>query len=66
MTSPRVVELPRRLEPVSRDTFLGAVDAEALRRDARVAPVVRLRPRGPRGPRAPRRPAGEPVPPIAA
>ena len=24
MTSPRVTELPRRLEPVGRDTFLGA------------------------------------------
>jgi len=62
MTSPRVVELPRRLEPVSRDTFLGA-DADAPRYDAHVAAVVRLRPRDSRGLR---RPAGEPVPPIAA
>jgi hypothetical protein len=63
MTSPRVVELPRRLEPVSRDTFLGAGDADALRHDAHIAPVVRLRPRNPRDPR---RPVGKPVPPIAA
>ena len=60
MTSPRVVELPRRLEPVSRDTFLGAGSADAPRRDAPVAPVVRLHPRHPR------RVAGRPVPPIAA
>jgi len=61
MTSPRVVELPRRLEPVSRDTFLS--DADAPRHDAHVAPVISLRPRDARGLR---RPTGEPVSPIAA
>jgi hypothetical protein len=37
MTSPRVTELPRPLEPVSRDTFLA--DGEA-----RGARVIELRP----------------------
>lgn len=68
MTSPRVIELPRRLEPVVRDTFLGADDRSASRTDDRPAPrtdgrvatVVALRPRGAR------RPAGRPVPPLAA
>jgi hypothetical protein len=34
MTSPAVTELPRPLEPVSRDTFLDdvAIDEEMLRR----------------------------------
>ena len=36
MDSPRVIELPRRLEPVARDPFL----------DRAVADVVELRPRG--------------------
>jgi hypothetical protein len=46
MTTPRVVELPRRLEPISRDTFLGAGEAEAP-----LAVVVALRPRGALGSR---------------
>lgn len=29
MTTPRVIELPRRLEPVGRDTFLGGAAIEA-------------------------------------
>jgi hypothetical protein len=62
MTSPRVVELPRRLEPVSRDTFLSG-DVGAPRSAARLAPVVPLRPRDAR---RPQRLAGEPTPPLAA
>lgn len=55
MTSPRVVELPRRLEPVSRDTFcdrstpLRVADVIPLR--PRVAPELR-RPPAPQPPRA--------------
>lgn len=45
MTSPRVVELPRRLEPVSRDTFLGAGEAQAAARLVYVADVVAPRAR---------------------
>jgi len=45
MTSPRVTELPRRLEPVVRDTFLGAVEVDAHRADPHVGNVVALRPR---------------------
>ena len=40
MTSPRVIELPRRLEPVGRDTFL----AEPPRTQAQGDNVVALRP----------------------
>jgi hypothetical protein len=46
MTTPRVVELPRRLEAISRDTFLGAGEVQAP-----LAVVVALRPRGAPGPR---------------
>ncbi len=50
MTTPRVTELPRRLEPSSRDTFLGArEDAPIDRRP--LATVVALRPRDPLAPR---------------
>jgi hypothetical protein len=44
MTSPHVTELPRRLEPVSRDTFLGGIEP---RPRAELAQVVALRPRDP-------------------
>lgn len=57
MTSPRVIELPRRLEPVSRDTFLAVADAEAPRPVAHLGNVVSLRPRN-----APE----QPTPPAAA
>jgi hypothetical protein len=40
MTTPRVVELPRRLESTSNDTFLGGCAS-----DAPLAAVVQLRPR---------------------
>jgi hypothetical protein len=50
MTTPRVVELPRRLEPISRDTFLGAGDVAAP-----LAVVVALHPRGALGTRRPPR-----------
>jgi len=40
MTSPRVIELPRRMEPVSPDTFLGGVVVEFPPRPARSANVV--------------------------
>lgn len=57
MTSPRVIELPRRLEPVSRDTFLGVPDHDVPRPVTYVGNVVPLRPRGaltPDTPTAPR------------
>lgn len=57
MTSPRVIELPRRLEPVSRDTFLAAADAGAPRPVAQLGNVVALHPRN-----APE----QPTPPAAA
>jgi hypothetical protein len=63
MTSPRVIELPRRLEPVGRDTFLGAAETDAARPVSYVGNVVALRSRDGRGLR---RPAGEPAPPAAA
>lgn len=47
MTTPRVIELPRRLEPISRDTFLGAGEGEpptAREHDAPLAVVVAIRP----------------------
>jgi hypothetical protein len=49
MTSPRVIELPRRLEPVARDTFLGASDVGAPRAVSYLGNVVALRPRDGRG-----------------
>ncbi|HVF79614.1 MAG TPA: hypothetical protein VNA28_15060 [Solirubrobacteraceae bacterium] len=43
MTSPRVIELPRRLEPVVRDTFLDAVEPDAPRAVSHLHNVVALR-----------------------
>lgn len=63
MTSPRVIELPRRLEPVGRDTFLGGPAVDAPHRVAYVGNVVALRPRDALGLR---RPGGQPTPPAAA
>jgi hypothetical protein len=54
MTTPRVTELPRRLEPSSPDTFLGtrAAPAAPAACDTRpLATVVQLRPRDPLAPR---------------
>jgi len=60
MTTPRVIELPRRLEPTSLDTFLGGCD------DRPPAVVVALRPRDGAGRRRSRaralRPTGDPGP----
>jgi len=64
MTTPRVVELPRRLEPTSTDTFLAGCDSEVL------AAVVPLRSRDTSARRAarsrrglrPTRPTGDPGP----
>ena len=58
MTSPRVTELPRRLEPVGRDTFLGAAEVEAFRPVSYVGNVVVLRSREAL--------ASQPAPPAAA
>lgn len=63
MTSPRVIELPRRLEPVSPDTFLGGV-VLAFPPPIRSADVVTLRPGDARGLHWP--PASAPPPPAAA
>jgi hypothetical protein len=63
MTSPRVVELPRRLEPVGRDTFLRASAAGPPRPVSHLGNVVELRPRDALGLRRP--PAPQP-PPLAA
>lgn len=63
MTSPRVVELPRRLEPSGRDTFLAGSDAAAARPVSYVGNVVALRPRDAHGLR---RPPAQPAAPTAA
>jgi hypothetical protein len=63
MTSPRVVELPRRLEPVAPDTFLSPVDADAPRLVSYLGNVVALRPRDEL---AMRRLSRQPAPPAAA
>jgi hypothetical protein len=55
MTTPHVTELPRRLEPISKDTFLGG-GPEGEQRPPGV--VLQLRPRAPR--RGPRPPLGGP------
>lgn len=57
MTTPRVIELPRRLEPVTRDTFLAATEAGPR---GELAQVIAFVPRERR-----RRPAA-PVPSAAA
>lgn len=64
MTSPRVIELPRRLEPVSRDTFLGAGEAQAAARLVYVADVVAPRARDGAG-RGVRRPGSIGAAPVA-
>ena len=64
MTSPRVIELPRRLEPVSPDTFLGVV--LAFPPPVRGAGVVTQRPRAARGLDGRPAPAPAPPPPAAA
>jgi hypothetical protein len=56
MNSPRVIELPRRLEPVTRDTFLGGTEATlaeviAFRSRERLA-VAQPRPIAPAPPAA--------------
>ncbi len=56
MTSPRVIELPRRLEPVVRDTFLAGADAAAPRAVSHLHNVVDLASRDPRGLRRPPQP----------
>lgn len=61
MITPRVVELPRRLEPISRDTFLGAGEV-----DVPLAVVVALRPRDARGMRRPARVRRGTRPPLRA
>ena len=62
MTTPRVTELPRRLEPVGRDTFLGAVVLEFPQPVARAGNVIalqppdaiaRIRPQSPQSPQSP-------------
>jgi hypothetical protein len=66
MTSPRVIELPRRLEPVARDTFLGAVEVDAPRAVSHVGNVVALRPRAARPGGSSGRPPAPWRPPAAA
>ena len=61
MNSPRVIELPRRLEPVTRDTFLGSAGGAS---HARLAQVIAFPVRTPLAPSQPRRHA--PAPPAAA
>ncbi len=63
MTSPRVIELPRRLEPVGADTFLAGRDIDVPGTVAYVGNVVALVPRDALGLR---RPAAPPTPPAAA
>ena len=61
MTSPRVTELPRRLEPVGRDTFLAGCETQRVRPVSYVGNVVALRPRDDR-----RTPPTRPAAPLAA
>ena len=61
MTTPTVVELPRRLESISRDTFLGAADSAPPALGIVVPLHSRTAPGTPRRPR-PRR-GGSPQPP---
>jgi hypothetical protein len=62
MNSPRVIELPRRLEPVTRDTFLAGSDAVNR---AGLAQVIAFVPRDRRVQRRPRSVAPA-IPPAAA
>ena len=60
MTTPTVVEMPRRLEPISRDTFIGG--GEPLSSPGVVVPLrpssgAPRRPRPRRGGSPPQRPA---------
>jgi hypothetical protein len=61
MNSPRVIELPRRLEPVTRDTFLGGSETAPRPRGAE---VITFRTHGRRVRPQPRR--GDPAPRAAA
>jgi hypothetical protein len=61
MNSPRVIEIPRRLEPVTRDTFLGETETASR---AGLAHVIAFRPRQRRVP--PQRRPLAPAPPAAA
>jgi hypothetical protein len=49
MTSPRVIELPRRLEPVARDTFLATAEGDGPQAVGYIANVIPLRRRDARG-----------------
>ena len=61
MTTPRVTELPRRLEPTSIDTFLGDGPlARVVPLNSRDRTAARRSPR-PHG-RRPMRPSGDPGP----
>lgn len=74
MTTPHVTELPRHLEPICSDTFLGAGSEEerpappplsAVRESRPLAVVLQLRPRNPLSARRaakPRRHAHRPPP----
>jgi hypothetical protein len=61
MTTPRVTELPRRLEPVDRDTFVSAVVLDFPRPAARATNVVALRSAGAVARLRPRAPQPPPV-----
>jgi len=67
MTTPRVIELPRRLEPTSADTFLAGCDgdqrplATVVPLRARDVSAARRPPHSRRGLR-PSRPSGDPGP----
>jgi hypothetical protein len=64
MTTPRVTELPRHLEPICADTFLGAREDDSpaprklsIARESRpLAVVLPLRPRDPLDPSRPAKP----------
>ena len=61
MTTPRVTELPRRLESVGRDTFLSASGIDVPRQTVDADNVVALHPRTVTQLRPP-----APLPPLAA
>jgi hypothetical protein len=61
MTTPRVTELPRRLEPICSDTFLREDDVPpprlaAVREPRPLAVVLQMRPRDPLVARRPAKP----------